>query len=183
MATNIIFNGSPYQVPAYNDTGWASGSGNLSSYLIAIASGCLQTTGGTFTLSAEVNFGATYGAVLAYVKSASANIATAGIVRMANGDLIEWRNNANSGNDTLGVNSSDKLVFNGSPVAGSSIVSSSFSSQSTITITHNLGHYPIVQILDGSGNLIDPNSLNHGSVNAFTVTFNPAISGTILYVG
>jgi hypothetical protein len=183
MATNLTFNGSPYQVPAYADTGWAAGSGNLSSYLIAIASGTLQTTGGTFTLSAEVNFGATYGAVLAYVKSASANPSSAGYLRMANADLIEWRNHANSGNDTLGVNSSDQLVFNGSPVAGSSIVSSSFSGQTSVTITHNLGHYPIVQILDGSGNLIDPNSLNHGSVNAFTVTFNPMLSGTILYVG
>ena len=61
MATQITFNGSSFSVPAYNDTGWAQGVGNLSAYLVAIAAGCLQTTGGTFTLSAPVNFGSTYG--------------------------------------------------------------------------------------------------------------------------
>lgn len=140
MATTITFNGSSFSVPAYGDTGWAQGSGNLSSYLIAIPSGCLQTTGGTFTLSADVNFGSSYGCIAKYFKT--------------------------SGGATLPA-----------------YYSSTFTNQTSVTITHNLGHYPIVQILDGSNNLIIPDTLSHGSVNAFTVTFNPALTGTIIYVG
>ncbi len=69
MATTITFNGTSYSVPAYGDAGWAQGAGNLSSYLIAIAAGSLQTTGGTFTLSAPVNFGTAYGIVVANVST------------------------------------------------------------------------------------------------------------------
>ena len=67
MATVVTFNGSSFSIPAYGDIGWAQGTGNLSAYLIAIASGTLQTTGGTFTLSAPLNFGATYGLISPYV--------------------------------------------------------------------------------------------------------------------
>ena len=65
------------------------------------------------------------GLPLSYYKSVSANIASAGVVRLANGDLIEWRNAANTGNDTLGVNGSDQLVYNGATIpSGSGFVSS-----------------------------------------------------------
>jgi hypothetical protein len=117
--TTVTFNGVSYNVPAYLDTGWAQGSGNLSQYLVAVSTGTLQQTGGAFTLTADVNFGTSFGLVAEYLKSASANIASAGFIRMANTDLIEWRNNANSGNDTLSVNSSDQLLFNGTAIAGS----------------------------------------------------------------
>lgn len=140
MATNITFNGSSYQVPAYNDSGWAQGAGNLSSYLVAIAAGTLQTTGGTFTLSNTVNFGSSFGLI-------AKSFTTSG----------------------------------GAPIVAQ--YTQTFVSQTSVTVTHNLGHYPIVQVLDASGNLIDPNSCNHASVNAFTVTFAPALSGTIVYVG
>ena len=33
MSTPIVFNSVAYSVPAYNDTGYAQGAGNLSSYL------------------------------------------------------------------------------------------------------------------------------------------------------
>ena len=69
MATTVSFNGTNYSVPAYGDSGWAQGAGNLSSYLIAIAASTLQTTGGTFTLSAPVNFGTAYGIVVANVST------------------------------------------------------------------------------------------------------------------
>lgn len=116
MSTPITFNSVSYSVPAYNDTGYAQGAGNLSSYLIAISTGTLQQSGGTFTLTADTNFGPNFGLVSKYYKSVSANIASAGVVRLANADLVEWRNFANSGNNTLGVNSSDQLTFNGSAV-------------------------------------------------------------------
>lgn len=180
MSTPIVFNGSSYSIPAYEDSGWAQGAGNLSSYLIAIAAGTLQTTGGTFTLSAEVNFGATYGLKSKYFKTVSASPATSGVIRLAIGDTIDW----GVANNALSV-SGTTLKWNGVALGfGSSTnYSSTFTSQTTVTITHNLGHYPLVQILDGSGNLIQADTLTHSSVNAFTVTFNPALTGTIIYVG
>lgn len=37
MGTSVTVAGQNYTVPAYNDTGWAQGSGNLSQLLIALA--------------------------------------------------------------------------------------------------------------------------------------------------
>jgi hypothetical protein len=37
MSTPVVFNGVTYSIPAYNDTGYAQGFGNLSTYLIALA--------------------------------------------------------------------------------------------------------------------------------------------------
>ena len=107
MATTVTFNGSNYSVPAYGDTGWAVGPGNLSAYLVAIAAGSLQTTGGTFTLSADVNFGSTYGIIAAYLTSATASPATIGTLRLALTDDICW----GAANLALSVSSS-RLKFN-----------------------------------------------------------------------
>lgn len=90
MATTVSFNGSSYSVPAYNDIGWAQGPGNLSSYLVAIATGTLQTTGGTFTLSANINFGGSFGIIAQYFTTHSASPATSGVLRLATGDAIKW---------------------------------------------------------------------------------------------
>ena len=108
MATTVTFNGASYSVPAYGDTGWAQGPGNLSAYLIAISSGSLQTTGGNFTLSAPVNFGATYGILSAYLSSVTASPATVGVLRLALSDSICW----GPSNLPLAVSSS-RLTFNG----------------------------------------------------------------------
>lgn len=37
MPTPVVVNGVTYEVPLYNETGWAQGSGNLSQLLIALA--------------------------------------------------------------------------------------------------------------------------------------------------
>ena len=101
--TSVTFNGTTYYVPAYNEKGWAQGSGNVSLYLIAIAQGTLQTTGGTFTLSADANFGASFGLKAVYFKSASASIATAGVLRLAAGDSIEWSTSNYALGETAGA--------------------------------------------------------------------------------
>ena len=113
MASNITFNGVTYSIPAVGDDGWGA---DLSAYFIAIASGALQKTGGNFTLTAEANFGATFGLKSAYVKSQAANPASAGIVRLGNNESISWRNNANNADINLKVNASDSLEFNGASI-------------------------------------------------------------------
>lgn len=55
-----------------------------------------------------------------------------------------------------------------------------FTSQTSVVVTHNLGMKPVVWIEDGSGNVLDA-EVNHASVNAFTVTFGVAQTGTIHY--
>ncbi len=113
MSELITFNGLPYIIPDVGDEDWGN---NVTNFLVAIPQGALQKTGGAFTLTADVNFGTAFGIITAYVKSKNANPASSGIVRLTNTDLIEWRNAANTGNNTLGVDGSDHLVFNGVPV-------------------------------------------------------------------
>lgn len=99
MPTPVVFNGVTYNIPLYNDTGYAQGTGNLSSYLIALANGPFpfQTT--------------------------TTNPATAGAIRLAKTDTIDWRNNANSANLALGINGSDQLTYNGTVVTFNGITS------------------------------------------------------------
>ena len=59
-------------------------------------------------------------------------------------------------------------------------LSQSYNSLLTITITHNFGAYPVVQVLDSSGNVILPYGIKNNSINDFTVTFDIAFSGNIL---
>lgn len=109
MSSNITFNGVTYSIPSDGDFNWGP---DLTAYFIAIASGALQKTGGTFTLGADVDFGATYGLKSTYYKSRHANPASSGQVRLANTESISWRNNANSADLALTSNASDALLFN-----------------------------------------------------------------------
>ena len=134
MSTSVTFNGSSYTIPAVGDASWGS---NVSSYLIALSTGSLQKTAGAFTLTADANFGATYGLISSYFKSYSSTIAQSGIVRLANTDAIAWRNAANSADLLLDVNGSNQLTFGAATIIGT-----------TGTLTAN---YPV--ITDSSGSL------------------------------
>lgn len=112
MSTSITWNGSSYIIPAVGDAGWGS---NVSSYLIALPTGALQKTGGAFTLSqADVQFGSGYGLQAIYLKSNTAGIAQSGVLRLANVDVLAWRNAAGSADLALAVNGSNQLTFAGS---------------------------------------------------------------------
>lgn len=113
MATPIVFNGVSYSIPAYGDVGYAQGPGNLSSYLIALASGVLQASGGLLSLTSQANFGPNFGLTAVNFTSTTTNPATVGSVRLASTDTIDWRNTANTLNLPLGINGSDQLTFNG----------------------------------------------------------------------
>lgn len=115
--TPVTYVGNQYQIPGYQDTGWAQGSGNLTSYLIALATGSLTLAGGTFNLTADVNFGSSFGLISLYYKSRGSNLSTVGIVRHANAEVDGWRNAANGANLTWGVNSSDQFAAVGGDIA------------------------------------------------------------------
>lgn len=116
-AVTVTVNGSSHTIPQTNEKGWGT---NVTAWIQAISQYTLQPSGGTFTLTADTDFGATYGLKSAYFKTRSSNPAGAGLFRLSNNESIGWRNAANSGNILLKVNSSDQLEYNGVVLAGSS---------------------------------------------------------------
>lgn len=119
MSTTVSYVGTQYNIPAYQDTGYAQGSGNLSAYLIALATGSLTLSGGTFTLTADADFGATYGLKSAYYKSRAATISSTGVIRLASAEIIGWRDNGDTADLELTTDASDNLTFNGAVIASS----------------------------------------------------------------
>ena len=110
MATSQTFNGVVYSIPAKGDQNWAP---PLIRYLTALGTYAFSPAGGTYTLTADLNLGASFGLLAAYYKTSAANLATSGVLRLAVSDTIGWRNNANSANLLLAINGSDQLTFNG----------------------------------------------------------------------
>lgn len=108
MSQAVTLNGVGYTIPDVGENDWGQ---NVTDFLVAIPSGVLQKSGGTFTLTAEVDFGTGFGLKSLYYKSRTANPATAGQVRFGVSDVVSWRNNANGGNLDLGVDGSDDLIF------------------------------------------------------------------------
>lgn len=109
MSVNQVFNGVTYPIPTQGDLRWAS---PLDRYLVALGTYALAPSGGTFTLTANVNFGATFGLLSAYF-SGRGTVASSGLLRLANLDTIAWKNFGGGGNNVLAVDSSDNLTYNG----------------------------------------------------------------------
>ena len=107
-SVTVSVNGSNYTIPQTNEKGWGT---NVTTWIQAISANTVQKNGGTFTLTADLDFGASFGLKSAYFSTRAANPAGAGLFRLANTDLIEWRNAANSGNNTLSL-SGDLLQYN-----------------------------------------------------------------------
>ena len=53
-------------------------------------------------------------------------------------------------------------------------------SGTTVTVVHNWGAYPIVQVIDNTGAVIIPMSIVNNTLNDFTVTFSSSHTGTII---
>lgn len=113
MATNVTLNGTVYSIPAEGDSSWGT---NVSNYLIAISTACLQRSGGSFTLTADIDFGTSFGLKTAYIKSKATNTSGTGFIRLGNTESVKWRNAANSADLDLTLDASDVLKFNGNPI-------------------------------------------------------------------
>jgi hypothetical protein len=121
-SVNVVVNGTTYRIPETNERGWGA---SVTSWMQGISGATLQKSGGTFTLTADASFGATYGLLSQYFTTRSSNAASAGNFRLANLDTISWRNAANSANLALSVNASNQLTFNGNAFLGSSVLTAS----------------------------------------------------------
>lgn len=64
-----------------------------------------------------------------------------------------------------------------SAVAG--YTSISFDGETSVTVTHNFGAEPIVQVRDSSGAVLIPLSITHTNTNEFVVAFSGATTGVI----
>lgn len=117
MATSKLYEGVTYSIPATGETNWG-GSTGVDGFLIALADNVPQKTGGSFTLSADLDFGGT-AHVKGIFKTRTANPAASGVLRLANNEGIGFRNAANSADLVLKANASNLLEFNGSVVQAS----------------------------------------------------------------
>lgn len=140
MSVAVTFNNVNYTIPTTNDRGWGS---SVTSWIQGVCSAALQKSGGTFTLTADVDFGASYGLKSAYYKSRNSNVASAGILRLGNTELIASRNAANDGNVTLGVTASD---------VWQSSVGLQLSANSSCTLTSSSTNFVMSGGLQLSGN-------------------------------
>ncbi len=130
MSQNLVINGVTYQYPETNDTDWGD---QATQWAVAVTQGMLQKAGGTFTLTSELDFGTSFGIKSLYYKSRGTNPADAGILRLSNAENVAWRNAANSGNNTLTTDGTDRLVYNG--LALDRQTSALLSPSGTVTLT------------------------------------------------
>jgi len=192
MSTPVVYNGVTYNVPAFGDTGYAQGAGNLSSYFIALATGSLNRSGGSFILTNDVNFGSNFGLLADYFTSITVNPATAGRVRLAKTDTIDWRNNANSANLALGIDGTDHLTFNGATVqvgpdngitqlTGDGTATGPGSVPFTLaTVNGNVGSFANANItVNGKGLITSASNGTVGGVTAVHSDSNPDITGNV----
>jgi len=121
LAIPLIINGQTFEYPVDFDENWGI---DATGWAQAVTSGMLQRAGGSFPLTADVDFGSSFGLKAAYFESRLSNPAAAGLVRLAKTDVIDWRNNANSADNILAVNSIDQLEYNGVVVGAAGGVTS-----------------------------------------------------------
>jgi hypothetical protein len=114
MSQSAVLNGVTYTIPDVGESlpsvNWGQ---NLTDYFTAIPNAVLQKTGGNFTLTADVDFGSSYGIKSTYYKSRATNISSVGVGRFGNAELLGWRNQGNTADITLGVDSSNILALVG----------------------------------------------------------------------
>jgi hypothetical protein len=188
MAQSIVFNNATYIIPDVGESNWGQ---NLTNYFVAISSGAYQLSGGTQALTADLSFGSNFGIFAKYLTSVTSTPATAGVVRLAKTDAVEWRNTLGSGNLALSIDSSDNLLWNGDIIATSSaspvlsitgtanqIIASAATGNVTLSTPQNIG--------TGSGPTFDhltlaktTNQLILGTTNTVTLSSTaPSVSRT-----
>lgn len=77
----------------------------------------LQKAGGLFQLLSEVDFGTAYGIKSLVYKTRGTNLAQSGQFRLSNDESITWRNQTNTSDLALKVNTSNVLEFDGAGIS------------------------------------------------------------------
>lgn len=143
MSVPLTINGAVFNYPVDFDTNWGI---EATGWAQAVTSGMLQKAGGSFPLTAAVDFGTAFGMLVKSVTSKTTNPATAGYLSLAKTDAIEWRNNANSGNLSLAIDGSDNITFNGSPLSLTSLADGKI-------FVGNVSNVPVAVFLSGDATI------------------------------
>lgn len=116
MSIPLTINGAVFEYPVDFDENWGV---DATGWAQAVTNGVLQMAGGSFPLTADVNFGPNFGLLSKYFETRSSLPATTGTVRLSSADAgIAWRNFANSGNNILTTDASNNLQYNGATISG-----------------------------------------------------------------
>jgi len=100
-----------YNFPQTTDEGWGT---DVTNWALAITQNALMKAGGTFALTAPLNFGPNFGLVAKYYQSLAGSVVTTGEVRLANSDTIVFRNAGNTANLAFGTGSTNAIPqYNG----------------------------------------------------------------------
>ena len=98
MAVTLVVGGVGYSYPQTGDSSWGD---QASLWAAAVTTGMLQKAGGAFNLTADVDFGPSFGLKSAYFTSRTTNPASTGSVRLANADSVSFRNLGNTADIAL----------------------------------------------------------------------------------
>ena len=161
-----VIAGVTYQVPEDNEEGWGA---ELSKIVVALIDSGLERGSGSFPLTQPLDFGSSNGLLALSLTSKSSSPSLAGFLRLAQSDVINWRNNANNGDVSLSV-SSDKIRFNGSELVDLS---------SSQTLTNKILNSPVNL---NPPNVVTPVTTVETNINADdnpTSEWSTANSGTI----
>lgn len=190
MSLPLEVNGTDYNYPETGDTNWGS---QATLWASAVTVGMLQRAGGAFTLTAEVDFGATYGMLAAYYKSKGTNLSLTGAVRLARTDTIGFRNQANSADLALGVSASNVLQFNGEDIIAGSIVNADIDAAAAIAFSKMAALTASRALQSGAGGVLEVSSVTatelgylsgassalQTQLNAKAPTASPTFTGTV----
>lgn len=188
MSVAVVINGVTYQQPNQGTPPpWGD---TMADIIVAMVASMLQKTGGTFTLSADVDFGASFGLKSLYYKSRSSNLSTTGVVRFANNEGIGWRNAANGADLLLKADASDHLVFgtkdltpmttNGDMIYQASGVPTRLAIGSSNQILVVSGGVPTWSSAPGSGDVVGPASSTNGYVALWDGTTGKLLKNSTL---
>lgn len=111
MSQQVTLHGETHTIPSAGERGWAAA---VSLFLAKVAQHAVTSV---TTLAAELYLGGGFGIRAPWFRSATATPAEAGVVRLARADLVKWRNQADSADVALGVDSSNNLEWAGVDVA------------------------------------------------------------------
>ena len=157
---NLTVNGVAYPYPQAGDLNWATGA---SAWASAVTSSMLSLSGGSFPLTAQVDFGPSFGIKALSLLTESANPSGTGVIKLSNADGIGWRNFANTADLLLSVNSSNQLLFNGAglgAVSGTGNTTTIGLVLTTGTLTANINALSITDSLVSSTAAISYSKLN-----------------------
>jgi hypothetical protein len=110
LSLTLTINGQAFQYPEPGDSNWGT---QATLWASAVTTGMLQKAGGSFTLTAEVDFGSGFGLKSLYYKTRTANVASAGAFRLARTDVVSWRNEAGGADLNLSVDASNSILWDG----------------------------------------------------------------------